>query len=94
MSEYTDFCAKYPMVSFNDVPGKRNKNHYLFALETYCIYPSNFDERVIEKYKGVITWNKKLYEKYKDKYNCYYLDWFTRFADNSFLENFTEYEKK
>lgn len=92
--EYLRYNREYSNISFNDTPANRNKNKYLFALETFCIHPSNYNENIISQYKGYITWNKKIYDKYKNIYNCYYYDWFPRFEDFNWLENFINFEDK
>ena len=94
MQEHLEFYQKYPNASFNDNRNNRNKNTYLYAMEPYCIIQSNYEENIIAQYRGLITWNKKIYDMYKDKYNCYHIKWFTRFNDNNILDSFINYDDK
>jgi len=58
-----------PHVAFCDSIDKRNKNHYLFIVEPYSIRPRDYDEEIWRQYKGIISWNGRLCETYKNRYN-------------------------
>ena len=60
----------------------------LFISEPHNIKPGLYNPKEIEKYKGVITWNEKFYNKYKNKLNIklynggQLLDWVLEFKNH------------
>ena len=67
-----------------DARGKRYKKaeKYLVLHEVWSRNKNNYQEESGQwnQYKGVITWNKLIYEKYKDRYNMVYCDQFMNMA--------------
>jgi len=62
---------KYPNVAINGfiLQGKDKKDVTLVVTEPYNTRPKFYDIEEIKKYKDVITWNEKFYNKYKDIIN-------------------------
>jgi len=69
MDEWVKLRNNNPHVAIGDSINKRNKNHYLLILECYSIRPLDYDEEIWRQYKGIISWNGRLCETYKNKYN-------------------------
>jgi len=62
---------QYPNAAINGLVlhGKSKKDVTLIALEPYNMRPKFYDIEELKKYKGMITWNTKFYDKYKDIIN-------------------------
>lgn len=66
---------KYPNVAFNcnnsqdPASGSREGKEYLLASGGYIVVPENYHDKVIKKYKALLTPNSKFYEDNKHKYN-------------------------
>lgn len=58
----------YPNVAINGLilQGKQKSEVILVVLEPYNMRPKFYDLEELKKYKGMITWNNKFYDKYKD----------------------------
>jgi len=62
---------QYPNAAINGLvlQGKPKNEVILVVLEPYNMRPKFYDIDEIKKYKGMITWNTKFYDKYKDIIN-------------------------
>lgn len=66
---------KYPNIAFNcnnsqdPKSGTREGKEYLYASGGYIVVPDNYDDKVIRKYKALLTPNSRFYKKNKYKYN-------------------------
>jgi len=63
--------SRYPNVAINGLvlQGRDKKDVVLVAMEPYNMRPKFYDLNEIKKYKGMITWNEKFYNKYKNILN-------------------------
>lgn len=72
--KYTDIFfddTQFPNVAINGIvlQNKPKKDVTLVLLEPYNRRTRLYDINEIKKYKGLITWNTKFYDKYKDDIN-------------------------
>lgn len=90
-----DFKDRYPQIAFNDDPAKRNRDHYLFQMDTAIISPASYDVKNIKLYKGVITWNPKVYSQLSSwGANVFKIGEYPRFNDYGVIEEFTPISEK
>jgi len=90
-----EFIDRYPHIAFNDDPRKRNKDHYLFLLDTASISPAGYDPKVIRLYKGVITWNPKVFSQLSSwGANVFKIGEYPRFEDYGTIEEYPELAQK
>jgi hypothetical protein len=59
---------KYPNVAINGLvlQNKNKRDVTLVVLEPYNMRPKFYNIEELKKYKGMITWNTKFYDRYKD----------------------------
>lgn len=74
-------------VAYFDTPGERNKNKFLLCYETFNVLPQNYDSLIWDSYKGIITWNSKLYKMKKKDFNIFLIDIFPYMKKNIVPEN-------
>lgn len=62
---------QYPNTAINGLilQGKQKQDVTLVVLEPYNMRPKFYDLEELKKYKGMITWNNKFYDKNKDVIN-------------------------
>jgi hypothetical protein len=60
--------SRYPNVAINGLilQGRDKKDVTLVVTEPYNMRPKFYDLNELKKYKGMITWNEKFYNKYKN----------------------------
>lgn len=86
---------QFPHIAFNDDPKKRTKEHYLFQLDTAPLSPETYNIKNIKLYKGVITWNPKVFNQLISwGANAYKISEYPRFNDYARLNEFTPIEEK
>lgn len=96
MMTLKEFKDRYPKIAFNDDPSKRNRDHFLFQLDTAPIHPASYDVKNIKLYAGVITWNPKVYSQLSSwGANVFKIGEYPRFNDYGRIEEHTPiYEKE
>lgn len=94
--EFDYLSKKYPNVAFNHIDwnGKvREGKDWLFALEGYITIPQNYDPNVINKYKGLITHNRKFAEAHPEL-NIVLTNGYANFHNYYRLDNHKSYEER
>ena len=87
------YCTEnYPIVDW-DKPDVRSKDKWLHLQDIYVRAAHNYDTKIWDDYKGIITWNSKIYDKYKDEFPMKLLDRFSYIAKYEFTEH-TPYKEK
>jgi len=72
---FYDLPVLLPVINFiNDDP--TNKGRYLLLVETYNISPQNYDTSKWKQYKGIITWNRRLYSMHRRRFNMHLIPQF------------------
>lgn len=94
--EVTEFLKSNPGIVFNDDQRKRDKKHIIYLLESFNIKSSNYDWGLLKDYKAIITWNKKIHDTRKDKFNIYLINGFTLFNMDHFgyMDSYESYDHK
>jgi len=59
---------KYPIVQW-DTKKRRSKDKWLLLQDIYVRAKHNYDISMWNEYKGIITWNSKIYEKHSNDFN-------------------------
>jgi hypothetical protein len=71
------------------------KNYFLYTMENILTQSIHFDEEFIKKFKGIITWNKRLYELYLSHgINSYHVEYTFLHDDFHQLTEFVPFEDK
>lgn len=87
--------GQFPHIAFNDDPKKRNKDHYLFLLDSAIINPKSHDAKVMSLYKGIITWNSRAFDQMIGwGANAYKISEYPRFDDVAELDEFINIQDK
>ena len=87
------YCdAHYPVVQW-DSPEARDKNKWLFLAEIYVRAMHNYDVSMWHNYKGVITWNSLIYNRYKSQFNMKFITRLAHMSKYIFNEQ-TPFEEK
>lgn len=96
MDEYEVIRQKYShcAVFNNDDSSKRDKNHVVVLMETWQIYPDNYNVEELRKYKAVLTYNKKFYNMRKNDFSMYLLNGYPCFNRGYCLSEFKKFEEK
>jgi hypothetical protein len=63
---WQEIVDRHPNVSVDDNPDRRNKSTWLFMMECHPVIPRNYAPETIFQYKGLVTWNRKIIDMYKD----------------------------
>lgn len=76
--------SAYPVVYYDD-PVRRDPEKYLVLHEVYSRNQHNYAvSDQWQYYKGIVTWNPAIFEKYKDSYNMVYCrQYMNMFRDRS-----------
>ena len=94
MNEYIGFQKNYPNIVFSGDGQQPDKNKYLFLLDGYTVYPWSYNPEYWKQFKGIITWNSKLVEMYKNQFNMTLCNGFPCFNNYYQLTSFIPVENK
>lgn len=61
-------------LTFIEDQNNRNQEKYLYLFEPYSINYYNYNTHYWSNYKGIITWNRKIYDEHKSTFNMILLD--------------------
>jgi hypothetical protein len=96
-SEFDFLNNEYPHIAFNYIDWHGNvrlNKDYLYPTEGYITIPNNYSIDVWKNYKGIIVYNRKIYEKYKNSFNMILSNGPLDTHNYYKLDNFVEYESK
>lgn len=95
MSDLSNLQTFFRDISFNDDPKRRNKNTYLVQLDPFHIQPNNYAVKPLQQYKGILTWNSKIYHQLKGMgANVAKLPYFPFLDNDGKITEFLSYEEK
>lgn len=92
--EYVKLKNEFKDIISFDCDGIVDPNKYLFLIDGYTVFPQYYNLEYWKHYKGIITWNSKLYDMYKDKFNIVLINGFPLFNNNYKLDSFKPFEEK
>lgn len=95
MTDLESLQTFFTNVSFNDDPKRRNKDTYLVQLDPFHKCPNNYAVKPLQQYRGILTWNSKIYAQLKQMgANVAKLPYYPFLDTGSKLDEFIEYEDK
>lgn len=65
MSDLDNLKTFFENVTFNDDPKRRNKDTYIVQLDPFHKCSNNYSVKILPQYKGILTWNSKIYTQLK-----------------------------
>jgi hypothetical protein len=100
LDEFSYLSRKYKNIAFNIKDWNLNRNlpengkKHLFVTEGPITIPENFEEKYISEYQTYIVNNSKIYDLYKNKYNCILIKHPLRYQNYFKLNNHIDYRDK
>lgn len=95
MTDLETLQTYFTNVSFNDDPKRRNKDTYLVHIDPFHKCPNNYAVKALKEYRGIFTWNSKIYEQLKTMgANVAKLPYYPFLDVRGNLDEFIEYEDK
>jgi hypothetical protein len=92
--EYIELKNEFKDIISLDCDGIIDPGKYLFLWDGYTIYPQYYNIDYWRGHKGIITWNSKLYDIYKDEFNMVLCNGVPMCNNNYQLDFFRSYENK
>ena len=80
-------------ITFIEDKSHRHKEEYLYLFEPYSINYYNYNTVYWNCYKGVITWNRKIFEGNRRMVNMILLDPYPE-IEKVMLDNYPTYKEK